>query len=232
MKKWILQHGTDAIDEIQSIVAPYNKMYADKFGFTYVLDTKNTYPPFGMKGPKEATGILNPYWEKLRVIDECFEKAENGDFVEWADMDAIHMNHDLDVSTLLPEGFDMSLRMSPELPINAGVMFFRVNEITRLLLKRCLRYGVVSDEDWAGRGACGWEERRIAVEMMMLQADPSDPEAFGLRVHPMSEKTHYYHPTQEETILHVGSRPLSDKLIVLRMAIALLNMKGIKVHNG
>lgn len=245
MKKYIVQHTAPETEEVRAITEGVNRRYAGIWGFEYVLDAWQAFPAFKGLGSADPNWVskrdteappevMNPYWEKFRVIDDVMERAQDGDFIAYLDIDAMVMEHRVDVAGLLPDGCDISIILNSKLPVNAGVIFFRVNELTRTLIARCLNNGPVPDDEWArmGGGVCLWEERRLYVEIQALMADPSDPDSYGLRVFPMTSKTHSYHPTQEEIIFHAGNRTLADKLILLKMAAGMIRKPAKEDSHG
>lgn len=91
MKKYLIQHGTAAQQEIIDLVKPFNQKYADALGYEYHTDST-------MRCPERPY-----YWEKMAYIKEFLSTVEDGSLVVWEDADSLNVRN-ISFEEALPTG--------------------------------------------------------------------------------------------------------------------------------
>lgn len=109
-KPWIIvQYDNRVIEEKYLKLIDINKKYCLKYGYDYILETKEYDIP--------------PWWVKVRLVKDLLETNKYKGAL-WLDTDAVIHNHDMPLDSLLIEG--KSMYYSPDCPrwdgkLNAGV---------------------------------------------------------------------------------------------------------------
>lgn len=94
------------------------KKYCDKYGYDYIHISENT------------TGI-SPYWYKVFLVKDLFEK--NYDYVFWLDSDTAIMNFNIDLGEDILDKYDSDIFVGSDNikydVVNAGLFIIRNSEI-------------------------------------------------------------------------------------------------------
>ncbi|QNN23318.1 hypothetical protein HED60_13880 [Planctomycetales bacterium ZRK34] len=137
-KIMVISHGDGSTMAYRDIVFANHRRYCQRHGYQLIHDTSRPKP--GRTG----------YWTKIHLIQQHLHMV---DWLMWIDCDAMFMNHDVKLETiLLDEHRDMILSRSPDVPraawINTGVFFIRDTLWVRHFLDVVWTKGEVLKEEY------------------------------------------------------------------------------------
>ena len=145
MRKIILQHCTEEQRSLLEAAMPFNKAYALKHGFEYIIsDFKRRLPDKPLN------------FEKLGFLKEKLPRIADGSLVIWADADTIFSGEE-SIEKALPENGVIGMvptlhgvdKRQPRNWFNIGVVAMKNNATIRNFIDRVLLRTKETNDEWA-----------------------------------------------------------------------------------
>jgi hypothetical protein len=143
----IFQHFNDTFADIAKLVVPYNKIYCDKFSYTY----KDYYGSFDDYYKSKTNGCHKEYWTKLIILENLLNTSDD-EWILMLDGDILidHHNDIGIISKIMPQTKHLAVcRATNNIDefwnINIGSLLVRNSKPSKIVIKSLLIIGEDTD---------------------------------------------------------------------------------------